>query len=176
MADRSVLGWDAVAEYEADPIASDSDDGKKIRQTKNRALSKRKTKKSNTFTFRVPSQKPSASSFGSTVNITDSHKRVNEISISDFHRIILHRTGTSDVRNGPVAQMSDQETRALVVVKEGTGANTAQTPDTETKVEGMKIDNEFSDLSNDYTIQEFEFEKGNNYPSVKGRLKKDLIF
>ena len=89
------------------------------------------------------------------MNITDSHKRVNEISISDFHRIILHRTGTSDVRNGPVAQMSDQETRALVVVKEGTGANTAQTPDTETKVEGMKIDNEFSDLSNDYTIQEF---------------------
>ena len=33
-------------------------------------------------------------------------------------------------------------------------------PDTETKVEGMKIDNEFSDLSNDYTIQESEFEKG----------------
>ena len=31
-------------------------------------------------------------------------------------------------------------------------------------------------LSNDYTIQEFEFEKGNNYPSVKGRLKKNLIF
>ena len=40
----------------------------------------------------------------------------------------------------------------------------------------MKIDNEFSDLSNHYTIQEFEFEKGNNYPPVKGRLKKDLIF
>ena len=40
----------------------------------------------------------------------------------------------------------------------------------------MKIDSEFSDLSNHYTIQEFEFEKGNNYPSVKGRLKKDLIF
>ena len=39
----------------------------------------------------------------------------------------------------------------------------------------MKIDNEFSDLSNDYTIQEFEFEKGNNYPSVKGRLKKNLL-
>ena len=36
--------------------------------------------------------------------------------------------------------------------------------------------NEFSDLSNDYTIQEFEFKKGNNYPSVKGRLKKNLIF
>ena len=63
MADRSVLGWDAVAEYEADPIGSDSDDGKKIRQTKNRALSKRKTKKSNTFTFRVPSQKPSGQQF-----------------------------------------------------------------------------------------------------------------
>ena len=72
--------------------------------------------------------------------------------------------------------MSDLGTRVLVVVKEVTGANTARTPDTENKVGGMKIDNEFSDLSNDYTIQEFEFEKGNNYPSVKGRLKKNLIF
>ena len=32
MADRSVLSWDTVAEYEADPIASDSDDEKKIRK------------------------------------------------------------------------------------------------------------------------------------------------
>ena len=51
--------------------------------------------------------------------------------------------------------MSDRRTCASIVVKEGTGANTTRTPDTETKVEGMKIDNEFSDLSNDYTIQEF---------------------
>ena len=71
--------------------------------------------------------------------------------------------------------MSDRGTLTLVVVKEGTGTNTARTLDTETKVEGMKIDNEFSDLSNDYTSQEFEFEKGNNYPSVKGRLKKNLL-
>ena len=40
----------------------------------------------------------------------------------------------------------------------------------------MKIGNEFSDLSSDCTIQEFEFQKGNKYPSVKGRLKKKLIF
>ena len=44
MADRSVLGRDTVAEYKADPIASDSDDGKKIRQAENRALTKRKSK------------------------------------------------------------------------------------------------------------------------------------
>ena len=31
----------------------------------------------------------------------------------------------------------------------GTGANIVRTPDTQTKVEGMKIDNELSDLSND---------------------------
>ena len=66
--------------------------------------------------------------------------------------------------------------RTLVLVKEGTGANTAQNPDIETKVEGMKIDNEFSDLSEDYNIQKFEFEKDNNYPPVKGRFKKNLIF
>ena len=57
------------------------------------------------------------------------------------------------------SSMSGRETRALVVVKDGTGANTAQTTDTETKVEGMKIDNEFSDLSNDYTIQELSSKK-----------------
>ena len=37
----------------------------------------------------------------------------------------MHRTATSDVRNGPVAQMSDRETRALFVVKKGIGTNTA---------------------------------------------------
>ena len=72
--------------------------------------------------------------------------------------------------------MSDRWTRVLVVVKESTGVNTARTPDTESKGEGMKIDKEFSDLSNGYTIQEFGFEKGKNYPSVKGRLKKNSIF
>ena len=49
--------------------------------------------------------------------------------------------------------------RAFAVAKEGTGGNTVQTPDTETKVEGVKIDKEFSDLSNYYTIQEFEFKR-----------------
>ena len=43
-ADRSILGWDTVAEYVADPIAGDSDDGKKIRQTENRVLTKQKSK------------------------------------------------------------------------------------------------------------------------------------
>ena len=63
MADRSVLGWDTVTEYEADPIASDSDDGKKIRQAKNRALTKWKTKTSNELTLRISSQKPSGQQF-----------------------------------------------------------------------------------------------------------------
>ena len=54
MANRSFLGWDTVAEYEVDPIASDSDDGKKIRQAENRALTKRKTETFNKLTLRVP--------------------------------------------------------------------------------------------------------------------------
>ena len=83
---------------------------------------------------------------------------------------------TFDARNGPVAPTYDRGTRALVVTKEGTDPNTVPTPDTETKIEGMEIDNEFSDLSIDYTTQEFEFEKDNNYPFVKGRPKKKLIF
>ena len=63
MANRSVLGLNTVAEYKADPIASDSDDVKKVRQVENRALIKRKTKKSNTFTFYIPCQKPSGQQF-----------------------------------------------------------------------------------------------------------------
>ena len=71
--DRSVLGWDTVAEYEADPIASDSDDGKKIRQAKTRGLTKRKTKHLTNLPFTFPVRNYQASSFGSAVNITASH-------------------------------------------------------------------------------------------------------
>ena len=64
MADRSVLVWGTVAEYEADPIASDSDDGKKIRQVETRALTKQKSKKNpNKLTLCVPSQKYSGQQF-----------------------------------------------------------------------------------------------------------------
>ena len=63
MADRSVLDWDTVAKCEADPITSDSDDGNKIRQAENRALTKRKGKKSNKLNLRVPRQKPSGQQF-----------------------------------------------------------------------------------------------------------------
>ena len=63
MADRSVLGWNTVVEYEANLIASDSDNSKKILQAENRALTKRKSKISNTLTLRVPSQKPSGQQF-----------------------------------------------------------------------------------------------------------------
>ena len=72
--------------------------------------------------------------------------------------------------------MLDQGTRALVVAKESADVNNARTADTETKVKCMKIDCKFSHLSNDYTIQQFELEKGNNYPSVKGRPRKNLTF
>ena len=167
MADRSVLGWDTVAEYEADPIASDSDDGKKIRQAENMSLTKRKNKKSNKLNLRVPRQKPSGQQFRIDGEHNGFTPPSQQTSTSDL---------TFDARNGPVVPMPDRRIRALVVAKKGTGTNTALTPDKETKVEGMKIDNEFSDLSNDYTIQEFDFEKGNNYPSVKGRLKKNVIF
>ena len=40
-----------------------------------------------------------------------------------------------------------QRTRASAMAKEGTGANTIPTLYTETEEEGMKIDNELSDLS-----------------------------
>ena len=63
MEDRSDLGWDTVSEYEADSIASDSDNGKKIRQAENRELTKRKNKKSNKLTLRVPSQRRSRQHF-----------------------------------------------------------------------------------------------------------------
>ena len=42
LADRSPAGWDTVAEYESDDLASDSDDDKKIRRAEGRALAKKK--------------------------------------------------------------------------------------------------------------------------------------
>ena len=39
----------------------------------------------------------------------------------------------------------------------------------------MKIDNEFSDLSMDYTTWEFEFQRANSYAYVKGRLRKNIL-
>jgi len=44
IADRSPAGWDIAKEYEADPMASDSDDEKKIRSAESRALTKRKAR------------------------------------------------------------------------------------------------------------------------------------
>ena len=48
-----------------------------------------------------------------------------------------------DACNDAAAAISDRRTRALNLAKEGTVPNNVPTPDTEeTKVEGMKIDNE----------------------------------
>ena len=118
-------------------------------------LTKGKLKHLTNLAFAFPVRNLQASSLGPTVNMTASHPRVNETSTSDFHQTVLPRMATIDARNGPIAQISDRGTRALVVVKEGTDANTGRT-----KLEGMKIDNEFSDLKkgNNYPY----FEKGNN--------------
>ena len=35
VADRSPAGWTTIAEYEDEPLASDSEDSKKIRQAEN---------------------------------------------------------------------------------------------------------------------------------------------
>ena len=69
MEDRSGLGWDTVSECEADSIASDSDNGKKIRQAENRELTKRKNKNANKLTLRVPCQRLSRQQF----RIDDEH-------------------------------------------------------------------------------------------------------
>ena len=81
MADRSVLGWDTVAQYEADTIASDSDGGKKIRKANRTGyLPKGKLKHLTNLPFAFPVRNHQASSFRSTVNIMVSHTRVYETS------------------------------------------------------------------------------------------------
>ena len=125
MADRSALSWDTVATYKADPIASDSDDGKNIRQAKNRPLTKQKKKSLTNLLFTFPVRDQPVSSFRSMVNIRASHLRVNETSTSDFHQTTLPRTTTFDGRNGPIAPMSYWGTRVFVVAKDSTGVNTA---------------------------------------------------
>ena len=46
VADRSPAGWTTIAEYEDEPLASDSEDSKKIWQAENWALGKNKNKSS----------------------------------------------------------------------------------------------------------------------------------
>ena len=92
MANRSVLGWDNVAEYEADLITSDSDDGQKIRQAENRVFTKRKTKTSNKLTLRVPSQKPSGQQF----QIDGEHNGFTPLSQRNFNLRFLSNNYTQD--------------------------------------------------------------------------------
>ena len=49
IADDSEAGWDTVKQYEANPVASDSDDENKIIKAENRALRKRKIKSATNF-------------------------------------------------------------------------------------------------------------------------------
>ena len=96
-------------------------------------LLNRKVKNLTNLPIAFPVRNHQANSFKLTVSITASHPRVNKTS-TDFHRTTLPRAATFDARNGSVAPMSDRRTCALIVVKENTSANTARTPDTETKV------------------------------------------
>ena len=61
---KSVLGWDTVAEYEADPIASDSGRWKEDQTSREQGTyQKRKSIKSNKLNLRVPRQKPLGQQF-----------------------------------------------------------------------------------------------------------------
>ena len=55
IADSTEGGWAVVAEYEKDPIGSDSDDCKKIRQAETRALKRKNTEKVKSGTFKPSS-------------------------------------------------------------------------------------------------------------------------
>ena len=112
MADRSVLGRDTVAEYEADPIASDSDGGKKIRQAENRALTKRKYKTTDKLTVRVPSLKPSGQQFridGEHNGFTPPSQQNFSFSSNSFTQDGYYRRSqwpsSSNVRSGAVLRL-----------------------------------------------------------------------
>ncbi|ESO95565.1 hypothetical protein LOTGIDRAFT_175142 [Lottia gigantea] len=53
IADSSEGGWDTVKQYEANPLASDSEDESRILKAEGRALRKRKNKKGNTGKSKV---------------------------------------------------------------------------------------------------------------------------
>ena len=63
LADRSPMEWSVIQEYEQDPMASDSDDAQKIRQTEQRAIRKRKAKTPSSFTQTSSSTISKAPSF-----------------------------------------------------------------------------------------------------------------
>ena len=63
MADRSIVGWNTVAKYEIDSIASASSSEKQIRKAKNREISLRKNKKVNKPFIGVSSYRTSDDQF-----------------------------------------------------------------------------------------------------------------
>ena len=65
MTDRSVVGWVTVAECETNPMASDTEDEKVIRQIENRALASEKVKSLTNLPLAFPVRNHHASSFGS---------------------------------------------------------------------------------------------------------------
>ena len=63
MTDRSLVGWETVAEWETDLIASDSEDGKKIRRAEKKTLNKQKSKKYHESAVGVSNHKASGQQF-----------------------------------------------------------------------------------------------------------------
>ena len=104
-ADGSIVGWETVVKYKADPMNSDSDDGKKIMQVKSRHSANEKAKSLTNLPFVFPVRDHQTISFGLTVNITASHPQINESSTSDFHQTTSPRMASFDVCNGPVASI-----------------------------------------------------------------------
>ena len=107
-----------------------------------RRLDKRKRKKSNNFTIHIHSQRLSFQQFRIDSEKTASRQWLQQLLQSEIGEHVLWLS-----RKRELIQILPQ----LQIQVEGT------TPDT--KAEGMKFDNEFSDLSMVYTIQEFELEK-----------------
>ena len=68
--DSTEEGWAVVAEYEKEPIGSDSDDCKRIRQAETRALIKKNTEKSKSSAFK-PSSTPRNPRIGQQFRNTD---------------------------------------------------------------------------------------------------------
>ena len=127
IADSTQGGWAVVAEYEKEPIGSDSDDCRRIRQAETRALKKKNTQKSKSSAFKPSStlwNPRMGNTFGMLISSTIT---LQQVVAADSIPSNTGRIRTSNIqfpaKLGNLGVKLRQCTTALDVVSKGIGEN-----------------------------------------------------
>ena len=166
--------WAVVAEYEKEPVGSDSDDCKRIRHTETRALTKNDTEKSKSSAFK-PSPTLRNPQIGQQFRNVDFKHEYSLTSISSRQYIQI------PANLGNLGVKLRQQATALDVVNKGIGDGYAEKENshtTEKKIKGNNYNYFIEGYYGHYKGEQKtgEYKESDAYISVKRNLKKHLPF